>query len=105
MQAGAPLPVKPSPSCLSDASVLVAAILRYAQSAAEVQRMRIEPLLRVWANFIADWSAWGEHEDKAVFDCIDELIELQVLLRKFKEFMYNIASEVKDSTLQMYCHL
>lgn len=72
------LPVKPPPSCLSDASVLLAAILRFAQSSAEVERMRIEPLLRVWANLVADWSAWGEHEDEFVFDCVDELIDLQV---------------------------
>ncbi|KAG0569597.1 hypothetical protein KC19_6G101400 [Ceratodon purpureus] len=71
------LPVKPSPSCLSDASVLLAAILRHTQSLAEVVAMRIEPLLRVWANLVADWSAWEEREDESVFDSIDELIALQ----------------------------
>ena len=74
------LPVKPSPSCLSDASFLLAPILRHTQSLAEVVSMRIDSLLRVWANLVADWSAWDEHKDESVFDCIDELIDLQVSL-------------------------
>jgi len=56
----------------------VAAILRYTQNVAEVDRMKLAPVLCVWANLVADWSAWSERDDQSVFDCIDELVALQV---------------------------
>lgn len=70
--------MQPAPSCLSDASLLLAAILRCGQTVAEVERMRLESLIQVWANLVQDWSAWGDGEVDSVFDCIDELINLQV---------------------------
>lgn len=40
--------------------------------------MKIEALLQVWANLVADWNAWEEEEDESVFDSIEEAVALQV---------------------------
>lgn len=78
MQEGGPPPATPPPSCLSDASVLLAAILRYTQDSTAAVSMKVEPLLQVWANLVADWNAWEEEEDESVFDSIEEAVALQV---------------------------
>jgi hypothetical protein len=70
----------PPPSCLSDASVLLAATLRYTPDSTAATSMKVEPLLQVWANLVADWNAWEEEEDEAVFDSIEEAVALQVHL-------------------------
>jgi hypothetical protein len=67
----------PPPSCLSDASVLLAATLRYTPDSTAATSMKVEPLLQVWANLVADWNAWEEEEDEAVFDSIEEAVALQ----------------------------
>ncbi|XP_024375582.1 uncharacterized protein [Physcomitrium patens] len=76
LQEGA-MPVKPQALCLSDASVLLKVILRYGQSSADVVEMKMESLVRVWANLVAASNGWDAHGDEPVFDCIDELIALQ----------------------------
>ncbi len=68
------------PSCLSDASVLLAATLRNMPDSTAAITMKEEPLLEVWANLVADWNAWEEEEDEAVFDSIEEAVALQVQL-------------------------
>lgn len=70
----------PPSSCLSDASVLLAAILRYTRDSTSAATMKIEALLHVWANLVADWNAWEEEEDESVFDSIEEAVALQVCL-------------------------
>jgi hypothetical protein len=54
------------PSCLSDASVLLAATLRYMPDSTAATTMKEEPLLQVWANLVADWNAWEDEEGEAV---------------------------------------
>lgn len=78
MQEGGPPPATPPPSCLSDASVLLAAILRYTPDSTAAAAMKVEPLLQVWANLVAEWNAWEEEEDESVFDSIEEAVALQV---------------------------
>jgi hypothetical protein len=78
IQDGCCAPVTPPPSCLCDASVLLAAILRYTQDSTAAASMKIEALLQVWANLVADWNAWEEEEDESVFDSIEEAVALQV---------------------------
>ena len=78
IQDGCCAPVTPPPSCLCDASVLLAAILRYTQDSTAAASMKIEALVQVWANLVADWNAWEEDEDESVFDSIEEAVALQV---------------------------
>lgn len=79
--------VPPPPSCLCDASVLLAAILRYTQDSTAAASMKIEALLQVWANLVADWNAWEEQEDESVFDSIEEAVALQVCSNLFCIFI------------------
>lgn len=78
IQDGCCPPVTPPPSCLCDASVLLAAILRYTLDSTTAGSMTVEALLQVWANLVADWNAWEEEEDESVFDSIEEAVALQV---------------------------
>ncbi|CAM6082528.1 unnamed protein product [Calypogeia fissa] len=66
----------PPPSCLNDASVLLAAVLRYTPDSAVGARLKVEPLLQVWANLISEWNAWEEEEDESVFEAIEEAVLL-----------------------------
>lgn len=75
---GASTQPSPPPSCLSDASVLLATILRYTLDSATATSLKVEFLLYVWANLITDWNAWEEEEDESVFDAIEETVSLQV---------------------------
>lgn len=68
--------VLPPPSCLNEASVLICSILKYANEPELVTIHKIEALLQVWADLIAEWSAWEEDEDLAVFEAIHEAIIL-----------------------------
>lgn len=72
----APQPLPP-PSCLSDASVLLVAILRYTEEESIVALLKVEPLLHVWSHLIMDWRAWEDEEDESVFDGIEEAVALQ----------------------------
>ncbi|KAG0600495.1 hypothetical protein M758_11G038800 [Ceratodon purpureus] len=67
----------PPPSCLSDASVLLVAILRYTDDQSIVALLKVEPLLHVWSHLIMDWKAWEDEEDESVFDAIEEAVALQ----------------------------
>lgn len=75
---GATPPPAPPPSCLSDASVLLATLLRYTPDESTVVNLKVEVLLHVWAHLIADWNAWVEEEDESVFDMIEEAVAFQV---------------------------
>lgn len=72
-----PQPIPP-PSCLSDASVLLVAVLRYTEEQSAVALLKVEPLLHVWSHLIMDWKAWEDEEDESVFDAIEEAVALQV---------------------------
>ncbi|WOL03237.1 hypothetical protein Cni_G11957 [Canna indica] len=80
------------PSCLDDASTLLGLILRSATNEDEVKELRIPELLAVWSDLIADWHAWEEMEDLAVFDCIHEVANLQRRCDSMNFFVGRIAS-------------
>lgn len=67
--------------------MLLAAILRYTQDSTAAASMKIEALLQVWANLVADWNAWEEREDESVFDSIEEAVALQVRSNLFCMFI------------------
>lgn len=81
VQEGIVCEVLPPPSCLNEASVLICLILKYADEPESVIKHKIEALLQVWADLIAEWSAWEEDEDLAVFEAIQEAI---ILNEKFQ---------------------
>jgi hypothetical protein len=80
--------VLPPPSCLNEASVLICSILKYANEPESVIRHKIEALLQVWADLIAEWSAWEEDEDLAVFEAIQEAIILNVGINLILSCLY-----------------
>eukprot|EP00250_Pteridium_aquilinum_P033256 c5372_g1_i1 orf=217-3513(+) len=69
--------LSPPSSCLNDASALLVVMLKYAKEADLIVKWRIEEILRAWSDLIAEWSAWEEEEDLAVFDAIKEIVLLQ----------------------------
>ena len=90
MQEGATQPPAPPPSCLSDASVLLATLLRYTPDESTAVNLKVEVLLHVWAHLIADWNAWVEEEDESVFDTIEEAVAFQVSFSQPHSFMGEI---------------
>eukprot|EP01018_Ginkgo_biloba_P009463 Gb_12572 [translate_table: standard] len=76
MQEGVFSEILPPPSCLNDASVLLCSVMKYAMEPESVTGLKIEPLLQVWADLIAEWSAWEEEEDLSVFEAIQDAITL-----------------------------
>lgn len=66
-----------TPSCIDDASMLLRSIVLSVTGSNEIQELKISELLFVWTDLIADWHAWEESEDMSVFDCIQEVVDLQ----------------------------
>ncbi|XP_073009559.1 uncharacterized protein [Typha latifolia] len=64
----------PSPSCVNDASVLLGALMRFATTIDEIADLKITELVAVWSGLVADWHAWEEMEDQAIFNSIQEVI-------------------------------
>ena len=56
-------------------------MVKYATEAEKVGNWKIEELLYTWSDLVADWSAWEEEEDIAVFEAIKEIISLQVIIQ------------------------
>lgn len=75
-----------NPSCIDDASTLLRSTMLSVTESNEIQELKISELLLVWADMIADWHAWEESEDMSVFDCIQEVVDLQNKLG-LKEFI------------------
>ncbi|KAL2650845.1 hypothetical protein R1flu_018973 [Riccia fluitans] len=73
---GSSVVAAPPPSCLNDASTLLAAVLRYTNDSSAAASLKVEPLLQVWANLISEWNAWEEEEDESVFEAIEEAVLL-----------------------------
>ncbi|KAH7292282.1 hypothetical protein KP509_29G060400 [Ceratopteris richardii] len=69
--------LSPPPSCLNDASALVAVMCKYVNESDLILKWKIEEILQAWSDLIAEWSAWDEEEDLAVFDAMKEIILLQ----------------------------
>lgn len=76
MKEGVVSELLPPPSCLNEASVLLCLVLKYAHEPQVVTNLKVESVLQVWADLIAEWSAWEEEEDLAVFEAIEEAIAL-----------------------------
>ena len=66
-----------TPSCIDDASTLLRSIMLSVTGSNAIQELKVSELLLVWADLIADWHAWEESEDMSVFDCIQEVVNLQ----------------------------
>lgn len=41
-----------------------------------IEELKLSELLLAWADLLANWNAWEESEDLAVFDCIMEVVSL-----------------------------
>ncbi|KAL3505566.1 hypothetical protein ACH5RR_030948 [Cinchona calisaya] len=65
-----------SPSCIDDSSTLLGFIMRDVAERKVIVELQIPELLLVWSNLIADWHAWEEMEDLAIFKCIKEAVSL-----------------------------
>jgi hypothetical protein len=53
--------------------------MRYTLESTVAVSMKVEALLQVWANLVADWNAWKEEEDESVFGSTEEAaVALQV---------------------------
>ncbi|XP_057871628.2 uncharacterized protein LOC131078011 isoform X2 [Cryptomeria japonica] len=72
MKEGMVSEILPPPSCLNQASVLLCSVLKYINESELMTRLKVEALLQVWANLIAEWNAWDEEEDLTVFEAIEE---------------------------------
>ncbi|XP_077240476.1 ARM repeat superfamily protein isoform X2 [Tasmannia lanceolata] len=66
----------PPPSCINEASALLGSIMRFIIETDTVLEPGIADLLVVWADLVADWDAWEEMEDLAIFDSIQEVVNL-----------------------------
>ena len=80
--------VSPPSSCLNDISTLIVMMVKYATEAEKVGTWKIEELLHTWSDLVADWSAWEEEEDIAVFEAIKEIISLQVIIQHVHRFIF-----------------
>ncbi|CAI5996660.1 unnamed protein product [Closterium sp. NIES-64] len=84
---------EPPPTSWFDASLLLSFVLKAAanapaspsstsaatggDAAALVAQWGVVPLLHKWVELVAEWTAWEEDEDEAVFQTIDSLLLLQ----------------------------
>lgn len=75
----------PPTSCINEASALLGCIMRFITETDAILDLKITELLVVWAELIADWHAWEEMEDLAVFDSIQDVVNLQ-RKRELKDF-------------------
>eukprot|EP00252_Welwitschia_mirabilis_P026873 TRINITY_DN8982_c0_g1_i1.p1 TRINITY_DN8982_c0_g1~~TRINITY_DN8982_c0_g1_i1.p1 ORF type:complete len:655 (-),score=197.07 TRINITY_DN8982_c0_g1_i1:231-2138(-) len=64
--------ILPPPSSLNDASVLLRLLMKYTTDQECFTRYKVQALLQVWADLIAEWKAWEEEEDIAVFEAIHQ---------------------------------
>ncbi|XP_059632005.1 importin beta-like SAD2 homolog [Cornus florida] len=69
--------VLPPPSCIDDSSALLRFIMQSVTESNEIIKLKLSELIVVWADLIADWNAWEEMEDLAIFNCIKEVVSLQ----------------------------
>lgn len=59
----------------------------------EVVELKLRELLGVWASMIAEWDAWDEMDDLAVFNSIHEAVNLHRQLDYAKFFMERVSSQ------------
>ncbi|CAL9114888.1 unnamed protein product [Musa textilis] len=90
----------PPPSCLDDTSTLLGLILKFATKMNEIEELKIPELLAVWSDLISDWHGWEEMEDLAVFDCIQEAVNLQRRCDSTNFLLKRISSRVSPGVDQ-----
>ncbi|XP_015900167.3 importin beta-like SAD2 homolog isoform X2 [Ziziphus jujuba] len=66
-----------TPSCIDNASTLLCSIMLSVTESNDILELKISELLIIWADLIARWHAWEESEDMAVFECINEVVNLE----------------------------
>ncbi|CAD5183120.1 unnamed protein product [Musa acuminata subsp. malaccensis] len=90
----------PPLSCLDDASTLLGLILKSATKKNEIEELKIPELLALWSDLISDWHGWEEMEDLAVFDCIQEAVNLQRRCDSTNFLLTRISSRVSPGVDQ-----
>ncbi|RWW17656.1 hypothetical protein BHE74_00004230 [Ensete ventricosum] len=96
----ADISTSPPPSCLDDASTLLGFILKSATKNNEIEELKIPELLALWSDLISDWHGWEEMEDLAVFDCIQEAVNLQRRCDSTNFLLKRISSRVSPGVDQ-----
>ncbi|KAF3778011.1 Importin beta-like SAD2-like protein [Nymphaea thermarum] len=70
----------PPSSCLDAVSSILGTLMKLIIDKSQLFHLRIEELLVIWSQLIAEWDAWEEMEDMAVFAAIEEVI---VIVKNF----------------------
>ncbi|XP_031497180.2 uncharacterized protein LOC116262182 [Nymphaea colorata] len=71
----------PPSSCLDAVSSILGALMKLIIDKSQLFHLRIEELLVIWSQLIAEWDAWKEMEDMAVFAAIEEVV---VVVKKYE---------------------
>ncbi|ONK61647.1 uncharacterized protein A4U43_C08F32130 [Asparagus officinalis] len=85
--------ILPASSGVDDASRLLGFIMRSVKSMDKVVELKLRELLAVWASIIADWQAWEEMEDLAIFSSIQEAVNLHRRCDYNNFFIERVASQ------------
>nr|XP_019702618.1 importin beta-like SAD2 isoform X2 [Elaeis guineensis] len=88
----------PPPSSIDDASALLGFIMQSVITMEEVTELKITELLAVWSDLIADWHAWEEIEDLAIFSCIREAVNLHRRVDYMNFFMRRMSSHISSGS-------
>ncbi|XP_038975739.1 importin beta-like SAD2 isoform X2 [Phoenix dactylifera] len=88
----------PPPSCIDDASALLGFIMQSVITLEEVKELKITELLAVWSDLIADWHAWEEIEDLAIFSSIREAVNLHRRVDYTDFFMRRMSSHISSGS-------
>ncbi|CAN6466601.1 unnamed protein product [Victoria cruziana] len=71
----------PPLSCVDAVSSILGTLMKLIVDKSELFHLRIEELLVIWSQLIAEWDAWEEMEDMAVFAAIEEVV---VIVKKYE---------------------
>ncbi|KAF3771480.1 hypothetical protein EJ110_NYTH59723 [Nymphaea thermarum] len=71
----------PPSSCLDAVSSILGTLMKLIIDKSQLFHLRIEELLVIWSQLIAEWDAWEEMEDMAVFAAIEEVV---VIVKKYE---------------------
>uniref|UniRef100_A0A1J3IUD6 Importin beta-like SAD2-like protein n=1 Tax=Noccaea caerulescens TaxID=107243 RepID=A0A1J3IUD6_NOCCA len=66
----------PPTSCIDHLSTMLRFIVLASTNCKVVVELRLTKLLVVWADLLASWNGWEESEDLSVFDCIEEVVDI-----------------------------
>ncbi|CAI5474972.1 unnamed protein product [Closterium sp. Yama58-4] len=77
LKAAANAPASPPSTAAATTTAATAGAATAGDAAALVAQWGVVPLLHKWVELVAEWTAWEEDEDEAVFQTIDSLLLLQ----------------------------